>query len=172
MAMDRPWPWTVHGHGPSGHGLARPDPAGLAGPARPRRRAVYYTSLPRQYYTSLPRRLLYKLTTPILYKLTAPILYKLTVPILYKLTAPTLYKLTAPMTKQNTAPTLWVSPAPPSNINTATKQERDATKKVGNRRRSSEIVGNCWKSLKIQKIFEKATCSWFFTACGVGLLTI
>ena len=60
MAMDRPWPWTVHGHGPSmamdrpwpwtvhGHGLARPAPAQKV------------------------RRLLYKLTTPILYKLTAP----------------------------------------------------------------------------------------------------
>ena len=43
MAMDRPWPWTDHDHGP-----ARPGPAQKA------------------------RRLLYKLTTPILYKLTVP----------------------------------------------------------------------------------------------------
>ena len=60
MAMDNPWPWTVHGHGPS---VAMDRPWPWPGPAQK------------------ARRLLYKLTTPILYKLTAPILYKLTAPM-------------------------------------------------------------------------------------------
>ena len=110
MAMDCPWPWTVHGHGvidcrggrgARGHRLSSLKSMDKGAPAHKRRRRastqkkkarrlLYKLTAPftiqayhTVYYTSLPHRLLYKLTAPILYKLTAPTLYKLTTPTLY-----------------------------------------------------------------------------------------
>ena len=60
MAMDRPWSWTVYGHGPARPGLAQKARRLLLKNATPFTIQEYHAV----YYTRIPRRLLYKNTTP------------------------------------------------------------------------------------------------------------